>query len=298
MDEGVQARLRTEFATPFEGKKQIQLDFRYSGRDYTTHFEYEQHRLGHTISLSLLNPCLLLQCDLSSGWTLTDLQKDIRCFTPPLPNHYIDVLAVLDGKLSALLPTDTPHKIVDVMTGDDDSSISVNRVLRGGDAYYEKYGYRSPFMDYLKRGIRALAWGDLSPDMQRLFVGTAAAAAAFPSEMPFTEVMKTQPYDKTHIHLAAHPFNQLTRVGKPIDAWIFTLDEDSAEWADWSHRLLFTNVIITEKAVGGRRRTHKRRTLRQRQRQQQRRQQRQSRRSFQAPYDGHHSNSNCRKYRS
>ena len=77
MDEGVQARLRTEFATPFEGKKQIQLDFRYSGRDYTTHFEYEQHRLGHTISLSLLNPCLLLQCDLSSGWTLTDLQKDI-----------------------------------------------------------------------------------------------------------------------------------------------------------------------------------------------------------------------------
>ena len=278
MDEGVQAQLRTEFATPFEGKKQIQLKFHYNDQDYTTHFEYERRRLGHTTSLSLLSPCLLLQCDLPSGSTLTDLQKDSRCFTPPLPNHYIDVLAVLDGKLSALLPTDTPHKIVDVMTGDDDSYISVNRVLRGGDAYYEKYGYRSPFMDYLKRGIRALVWGDLSPDTQRLFVGTAAAAAAPPPAMPFTEVMKTQPFDKTHIHLAAHPFNQLTKVGKPVDAWIFTLDEDSAEWADWSHRLLFTSVTITEKAAaGGRRRSRKRRTRRQQQRQRQRH----SRRSFQ-----------------
>jgi hypothetical protein len=85
-----------------------------------------------------------------------------------------DVLQILKTKLGLLFPTDTPITIFDGAHKPETSSetaptmISPFHVLRGGDAFYEKYGYVSTTINDLKHKLTTFTWGSCTEEAKKI----------------------------------------------------------------------------------------------------------------------------------
>lgn len=87
-----------------------------------------------------------------------------------------DVLQILKSKLGLAFPVvrkGNPLELVDAARNEavegvrgSPTMISPFHLVRGGNAYYEKYGYRSPAITQLKRDILAATWSTCSPIAQ------------------------------------------------------------------------------------------------------------------------------------
>ena len=302
-DESVKSALRELLHTPlYEDDKRILIEFDYKGQHYETKFLLsktveagkklkEKPASGnYKEQIYLRNDCISIaftskkteKPDRNDDF-FTELEKNDKeeaCFKPRLetlgPIKTIDVLQVLKTKLETLFPTTIPLELADAMAVDG-IEMSPNRIMRGGDAYYEKYGYGSELLEPVKKWIRSLEWGDVSAEIKDLIHPHLPSADIDPSTK-FITIMEGIPlaifntwtskgytnlFEKVHdLFLSAN--------GLPNDTYrhkfIFTLDVTSPKWIEWEKTLVFTDVKVLASAAGGARGTRgtrcKRRTSR------------------------------------
>ena len=300
-DTAVSSQLRALLTPKFAGSRRIRLRFSYNRRQYTTVLTVNHD--DDELRVFNENKCIDITYNYESASFLTDIRADSgaeACFTPRLVSNArgsagfrtttVDVLAVLLTKLYTCFPTASegvPITITD-MASKDDVNLSAFHLLRGGDAIYEKYGYTSPFIKEFKERIRRLRWRDLDTTEKQLILQISQESGLpgfFRNGDLVTDILKPITYDIERAFNARH-LDTFVNGGEDVESKNFSesmiiyltqdtgydtefvLDPSSPEWADWSSRLLFTDVAPY--SVGGsRRRTQTRRRQRQRQRQRQ-----------------------------
>jgi hypothetical protein len=160
---------------PFEGIRQCKLIFNIDGiQNYETVF-----KIKCTLTkLEVYNSCVKIfynseniRTGLNPYEGAISANSDVKnCFTPVLKSHRhvsgsfaaasatasgyttIDVLQILKTKIGLLFPPKGPISITDVARIRD-VYISPFNIIRGGNAIYEKYGYRSEFIEEVKKII-------------------------------------------------------------------------------------------------------------------------------------------------
>lgn len=305
LEEAVKSELRHLLNTPVsETDKEILITFNYKGQVFETKFlmtkTYESTSRPYTKFkedpasgnyneiIYLRNYCVSIAYTSKRNVVspnnpiprandfFTELAKNDEeeaCFKPRLetlgPIKTIDVLQVLKTKLELLFPTEIQIQLVDAMKVNGIEK-SINQIMRGGDAYYEKYGYRSELLDPVKKWIRSLEWKDVSEEIKELIRPHVPSIDIDPSTK-FTSVMEKIPYEIFNAYTSKPYINLFEKVhtlflsanGLPSDSYrsifVFILDKASPQWIEWEKTLLFTGVKEIEKAkAGGSRR--KRRT--------------------------------------
>jgi len=287
----IQEQLRALFSQPpFPGSQLIRLFFTYKGHPFNTVFT-----LSNTEELiTFTNHCIKVYFNRAGPELSTSISKndeDPACFTPRLVSSgdikTTDVLQVLKTRLSLLFPTEDPHTISNVMSLDiatiedvGNISLSVNRILRGQDAYYEKYGYESARITPIKLWIRSLSWESVPSEVKDLIL--PRVSDPIEPGATFVEVMKKIPIeedlDEEGISLSfmiwgalvpwgfeeykedkTHLFPQ----GSPDCVWTFTLNPESEAWTAWSQTIQFTDlVLLPDSLVAPGKNARKRRTRR------------------------------------
>jgi hypothetical protein len=188
-----------------------------------------------------------------------------------------DVLQILKTKLGLAFPVATPITINDGASKpakSDASSptmISPFHLLRGGPAFYEKYGYKSAPITMLKAKIPTFPWGSFTAEQKATlepFVGVHEDAELL------TDIMKKISWDqeiayndKSLQSLSYNVFRHFAvQNGIPFEKsnqwdskgiWGFTLDQDSEEWKKCNADLVLTRFEVVKK--GGNRRSLKKR---------------------------------------
>ena len=302
-DKTIQSNIRNLLnVSPSQNDKRIVITFEYKGKQYKTTFlltktfEADYTKLNkepisgnYTEQIHFRNKCISIEFTSkrteipslnksNTKWGrmndfFTELEKnddDRLCFTPRLKTEEsiktIDVLVVLKTKLALLFPTEIQITLIDAMTVDG-IEISVNRIMRGGDAYYEKYGYSSILLNPVKEWIQTLKWKDIGKDLQDL-ITTKFPLHNVNSNSPtkFTDVMKQIPNkifnnynDIPYINLFEKVYTLFTSINRlPIELYrgifIFTLDTANSRWIEWEKMLLFTDMKEQNNSVGGSRR--------------------------------------------
>ena len=292
-DAEIQERIRALFSQPpFSGSQSIHLFFTYKGHPFNTVFTLTNSEEVITFT----NSCIKVYLDRSDSELSTSISKDDEdpsCFTPRLVSSgdikTTDVLQVLKTRLSLLFPIEEPHTISNVMSLDiatvedvGDISVSVNRILRGQDAYYEKYGYESARITPIKEWIRSLSWESVPSEVKDLIL--PRLSDPIEPGAKFVEVMKEIPIeedlDEEGISLSfmiwgalvpwgfeeykedkTHLFPQ----GSPDCVWTFTLNSESEAWKAWSQTIQFTDLVLlpdplaseNKNKKGGRRKTRR-----------------------------------------
>ena len=175
-DARVSDQLAGEFASLHPFQKTFKLWFTYNGKPYSTVFSVERT----SAHLLVRNECVKMEfVDHESAglnpykggiWTNS---PEKACFEPLLvsSNRFaasssrissVDVLQTLKTKIAILFPTFKTHRLCITDVAEKDGvHLSPFRILRGEDAIYEKYGYRSPFLTEFKDYVRGLTWGDI-----------------------------------------------------------------------------------------------------------------------------------------
>jgi hypothetical protein len=274
-------KLRTFFIPRFLNKT-FELDFTYNDKSYTTRFV-----ASHTDSeLTVHNECV----DMTFEYTVKGKprqkfigkiesdSKERACFEPILLTNVrnkpgkrttnANVLQILKTKLGLTFPTSVPITIFDGARNDM-TMISPFYLLRGGDAFYEKFGYKSSVITELKSLLKDFLWKDCNEE-QRSMISDYTGIKEYPSTDRLMDIMKTISWDhETTINIQkdrslsyrvfrwfallckAYTFEQTNQFA--IDSiWEFTLDVDDPRWKRSCADLVFTK--FREIAVGGRRR--------------------------------------------
>jgi hypothetical protein len=148
--------------------------------------------------------------------------------------------------------------------------------MRGGDAFYEKYGYVSPAITELKELVKKFTWGECNEE-QTSMIKDCTKADDYPPKMKLVDIMKTITWEKETKYNTANERSLSYRVFRwfalirkeysfektnqfAVDTiWGFTLDKDDPRWKRSEADLVFTN--FREITAGGKRRrsTRKRR---------------------------------------
>jgi len=139
--------------------------------------------------------------------TLPGLEGKLACFNPVLATNGRnavrksgkrttagDVLQILKSKLGLAFPVvrhPTPSlELVDSARNEavkkdrgSPTMISPFHLVRGGNAYYEKYGYRSPAITTLKRDILGATWVECSPIAQAVILECTGKADYRPGDL-------------------------------------------------------------------------------------------------------------------
>lgn len=164
-------QLRSLFSAPFPMQK-FRLWFTYQGMPYVTTFDAE-HTAKH---LLVRNTCVKMAfVNDSKGLipyegVISANSPEKACFTPTLTRHSsaassfssVDVLQTLKTKIATLFPMFSAQALCITDVAEKDGvRLSPFRILRGGDALYEKYGYQSGFITVLRDYMRTLTWGDI-----------------------------------------------------------------------------------------------------------------------------------------
>ena len=168
-DDKVCDELRSFFTSHFP-RQTFKLWFTYYGMPYFTTFDAE-----HTDKqLYVRNNCIkmvFVSKNESKGLNpyegrIAANMSTTPCFTPRLARQSlhssVDVLQTLKTKIATLFPMFPAYGLcITDIAEKDGVTLSHFRILRGGDAIYEKYGYQSEFITALKEYIRTLTWGDI-----------------------------------------------------------------------------------------------------------------------------------------
>jgi hypothetical protein len=189
-----------------------------------------------------------------------------------------DVLQILKSKLGLAFPVkEIPIALIDgarneppdVETGSP-TMISPFHIARGGNAYYEKYGYRSSKITELKTAIRSVTWGDCTDPIKK--VVHACTKKEYEDDKLLTSIMTDDiPWEterayneKNRPSLSSTVVRQfaLSKMGIPLaeshqwtvlkNIWTFQLDTDSEDWKRCDAELVLTGFLVGgAKPVGG-----------------------------------------------
>jgi hypothetical protein len=291
-DNAICGQIREFLTAPFVGRRRVRLRISYNGRNYATVFT-----VGHDeqdIRLINNNECIDVAYNYETASFVTDIHADSGgCFTPRLTSNArgiagvrttsLDVLTVLMTKLCTCFPSSitTPITITD-MANKDDISLSAFYLIRGGNAIYEKYGYTSPSITELKEHIRGVYWRDLDAQTKQLILQISQESGLpgfFRNGDLLVNILQPityeieQEFNKRHLDTPVNGGNDIESINFSEYILIyltkdtgyntdFTLDTSSAEWNDWSSRLLFTE--FEEIISGGTRKKRSRKTRRRR----------------------------------
>lgn len=289
-DSAICSQIRA-FLTPKFAAKKFRLQFSYNGRDYTT-----QLLAKHTNEeLQVSNMCLGALFSYELNEFLGNIQADspeLACFDPILVSNArnkpefrtttSDVLSVLKTKLSLCFPVDSPIGLSD-QAEKDTITLSPFRILRGGDALYEKYGYRSANIDIMKDRIRRARWGDLGEEVRELIqhmytksrraLVAAGVSPEYDDNTLLTDILRPITYEienkYNHKYLPGETgfsadlfmYFLLDMPAENRDVANFLLDSTDPRWLFWSSALIFTGFEEIVGVGGARRKT---RRLRQR----------------------------------
>jgi hypothetical protein len=208
------------------------------------------------------------------------------CFTPRLVTDdrkvvvvgkrtkAADVLQILKTKLGLSFPMgDKPITIFDGAKNGEWMMISPFYLLRGGDAFYEKYGYKSAIIHSLKEMIRSATWGSLSAECRAHileFPGKKKFAEGFADSTSLVDIMNLIPWEDEESFCIANERTFSYRLFRlfalsygysfestnqmAIDSiWEFTLDRTDPKWQQCERDLVFTlfEPIVGAVAVAG-----------------------------------------------
>lgn len=275
----VELRLREMFKPKF-AKKKFELEFTYNGRDYMTRF-FAEH---DDMKLEVQNACINMTYEYTVNAFIGEIKADNEkrsCFTPMLTTNArnkpgkrttaADVLQILKSKLALLFPTSSPVKLTDGARNDM-TMISPFHILRGGDAFYEKYGYSSPAISELKTLIPEFVWSDCNEEI-RSIIRDCTGIDDYPAKMPLVEVMKTISWEKETkfntenerslsyrvfrwfaVLTKGYSFDQTNQFAVGT-IWDYTLDTADQRWKQAATDLVFTE--LREIHEGGTRRKRK-----------------------------------------
>jgi hypothetical protein len=166
----------------------------------------------------------------------------------------------------------------------DTVTLTPFRILRGGDALYEKYGYRSANIDMIKDRIRHARWGDLGEEAQGLIqhiytksrraLIAAGVSPEYTDDMLLTDILRPITYEienkYNHKYLAGETgfsadlfmYFLLDMPETNRDIVNFRLDSADPRWQTWSGALVFTGFEeIVANGGGVRRKTRRRRQV-------------------------------------
>ena len=296
-DSAICSQIRA-FLTPKFAEKRFRLRFSYNGRDYTTQL-LAKHNANE---IQLSNMCLGALFSYELNEFLGNIQADspeLACFDPILVSNArnkpgirtttSDVLSVLKTKLSLCFPVDAPIGLSD-QAEKDTITLTPFRILRGGDALYEKYGYRSANVDMIKDRIRQARWGDLGEKAQVLIqhmykksqraLIAAGISPEYSDDTLLTDILRPITYEIENKYnrkylkddpmgfsaeLCMHFLLDMPEENR--DVVNFHLDMADPVWLSWSSRLVFTGfdeVNVAGSVGGSQKKTRRLRRLRRR----------------------------------
>lgn len=280
MDREITEQIR-EFLRPKFDLKSFLLEFDYNQKHYKI-----QMKASHTDDkIAVENPCVMMDFNYTNkntgdGSWLGEIEantKDSPCFEPRIVTNArnkpgkrttaADVLQVLKTKLALAFPVRKPVTLNDGAGTNTYMRISPFHLMRGGDAFYEKYGYRSPEITELKEALPSVCWADCLPEQKEL-IRACTKVTDFPADMPLIDIMKTISWDQENTWNNANEKILSYRVfrlfattkGYPLEItnqnmiksiWIFTLHREGPQWKQWEAELVFT--AFHPEATGGRR---------------------------------------------
>jgi hypothetical protein len=278
------------FLTPQLEPTEFVLEFDYNGKHYRTKFTASHKgpiiEVGNScINMTFgyeFNKVLLLEF---IGFIKAN-SPELACFEPLLQTNArnapeprtkaADVLQILKTKVGLAFPVDSP--IIKINDGaeipekSEESSptmISPFHLLRGGPAFYEKYGYRSDAITWLKEQIKTFKWGSFTPEQKTFlepFVGPHEDAELL------KDIMIAIPWEAELAFNNSNPrslsynvFRQFAlQNGIPMEKsnqwqiqgiWSFTLIKEDPQWIAANKALVLTRFEIIKK--GGRKRKAK-----------------------------------------
>ena len=270
------------FLTPIFEKQTCILKFTYNERDYTTKFT-----ATHTAEkIQLKNACVNVSYNfVDRKWTIGILvdSEERACFEPILMTNArnkvgkrttsVDVLGILSAKLCLAFPVEDPVIIID-QANTLTTMISPFHLIRGGDAYYEKFGCRSAAINELKDGLRTFTLNDCSPEMIAL-IQKILDTKDVPGTTPLTEIMKgvSWPQESAFneatksswsadifalyaLHTKGYTKEQMDQFS-PGTLWKYTPIQGDERWIAANASMVFTDFTVV--ASGGSRTRRKRR---------------------------------------
>lgn len=296
----------TKFLRDLSGQQTFKLTFSYNGKEYKTVF-----LASHTIEdgkdvIIVDNGCINLifefmnfvgsiQAENGVNGRIDDADGKKSCFLPKLISDPRtmggsrisagDVLQTLKSKLALIFPVDGfPIQLVDGIHIDPTSlgvgsstMVSPFHIVRGRDAYYERFGYRSEKISELKKGIRGLTWMDIDftepmKDIITDYNITKNIEKTYDDDDLLTDIMKAiswedeVAYNESHRSSLSSTVFQLYAWTQGImmeqsdqwsfkNIWTFELDPDSEEWKQYDAALIFTSFAPT--VSGGQRKYKK-----------------------------------------
>ena len=288
-DSAICSQIRA-FLTPKFAEKRFRLRFSYNGRDYTTQL-LAKHNANE---IQVSNMCLGAMFSYELNEFVGNIRADspeLACFDPILVSNArnnpgirttsTDVLSVLKTKLSLCFPVNSPVGLSD-QAEKDTITLTPFRILRGGDALYEKYGYRSANVDMIKDRIRRARWGDLGEEeqglIQHMYTKSRRALIAAGVSPEYTDNSLVVDILCPITYEIENKYNRKYLTGDPMgfsaelcmyflldmpeenrDIVNFRLDVADPVWRTWSAALVFTGFEEIVASGGGTRKTRRRR---------------------------------------
>jgi hypothetical protein len=222
------------------------------------------------------------------GWINDNGEKS--CFRPKLMSDPRtkeepritagDVLQTLKTKLALAFPVDgVPIQLVDGIrsapppeTGSY-TMVSPFHIVRGGDAYYERFGYHSADITRLKDLIRKVTWANVhfTEPMKKIILDCTKKTSYDDDEL-LIDIMKEISWEEEVAYNESHQPSLSSTVfreyalteGTTMDEshqwsfnniWTFTLVPGSKDWRQYDAALTFT--AFAPSASGGRRKYRK-----------------------------------------
>ena len=306
-DAAITETIRT-YLRPIDAKKGFHLEFVYNKTLYKTYFS--AHHTDEEISVS--NPCLTTAFEYTyegekrnkfNARLISD-SDELKCFYPILRTDprgkpgirttAAGVLQTLATKLSLAFPTVSDYPVT-TNDGAQNSRIMISpfHILRGGNAFYEKYGYRSDPITHLKEKIKTFKWRECNAEI-RSVITDCTGRKDWSDETFLMKIMNEISWedektynnakgsvsddgeeDFIHPSLSYRVFRHFATIagGIPFEKtdqfktdtiWEFTLNRESEEWRRCDSELVFTKFV--PKHGGGSRgnRRRKRRVTRRR----------------------------------
>jgi len=193
-----------------------------------------------------------------------------------------DVLQILKSKLGLAFPVEgVPIVLIDGARNEPSDAekgsptmISPFHIARGGKAYYEAYGYRSPKITELQTEIRKATWADCTDRMKEIIQDCTKKDYA-DGELLTTILTRDVPWETERAYNESHAPSlsstvvrdfALSKMGIPMaeshqwtvlkNIWTFTLDTESEDWVRCDAELVLTGFSTAAapanaKPVGG-----------------------------------------------
>jgi len=277
-----------------ETKRRFRLEFDYNGTHYRTHFIAAHD----DEAIAVHNSCIWVGYEymdekgIPQNKFIGRIDSDSsarKCFEPILITNArnkpgrrttaADVLQILKTKLSLAFPISAGVNLTDGAQKDR-ILIAPFNILRGGNAFYEKYGYRSAPITELKTKIQTFPWSACNEEIKKV-IQDCTGRSDWAPDMRLMDIMKTISWEQEkaynnvkgpvddddeddfiHPSLSYRVFRHFATIagGIPFEQtdqfrtgtiWEFWLDSESAEWRRCNEDLVFTEF---EPVVGGGRR--------------------------------------------